>query len=47
VKLAAPDLTFRKISDVEVFGHECERLQGVFRGRLRIVRMQPGSEMIE
>jgi catechol 2,3-dioxygenase-like lactoylglutathione lyase family enzyme len=40
-------LSFKKLSDVEVLGSEYERLQGVFGVRLRIVRMQLGSEVIE
>jgi catechol 2,3-dioxygenase-like lactoylglutathione lyase family enzyme len=40
-------LTFEKISDVEVFGAEHERLQGLFGMRARIVRMKLGDESIE
>src|SRR5438132_2208352 len=40
-------LTFQKVSDVEVFGDEYERLVGVFGARMRIVRMQLGNEFIE
>jgi catechol 2,3-dioxygenase-like lactoylglutathione lyase family enzyme len=40
-------LTFEKISDMEVFGDEYERLVGVFGARMRIVRMQLGTESIE
>jgi catechol 2,3-dioxygenase-like lactoylglutathione lyase family enzyme len=40
-------LTFRKISDVEVLGPEYEQLEGVFGARMRIVRMQLGSEFID
>ena len=40
-------LAFRKISEVEVFGPEYEHLEGVFGARMRIVRMQLGSEVIE
>lgn len=37
-------LTFQKVSDVEVLGEQFEQLEGVFGARLRIVRMQLGSE---
>src|SRR2546428_3207182 len=40
-------LTFRKISDVEVYGDEYERLEGVFGVRMRIVRMQLGNEYLD
>jgi catechol 2,3-dioxygenase-like lactoylglutathione lyase family enzyme len=40
-------LTFKKVSDVEVLGTEYEQLQGLFGVRLRVVRMQLGSELIE
>lgn len=40
-------LSFQKISDVEVLGSEYERLQGIFGVRMRVVRMQLGSEAIE
>jgi catechol 2,3-dioxygenase-like lactoylglutathione lyase family enzyme len=40
-------LSFQTISDVEVDGEEFERLQGLFGVRMRIVRMQLGSESIE
>lgn len=40
-------LAFRKLSDVELFGGEWERLQGLFGLRMRVVRMQLGSEQIE
>jgi len=40
-------LSFKKISDVEVFGAEYEQLQGLFGVRLRIVKMQLGNEIIE
>src|SRR5882724_11960326 len=40
-------LTFRKISDVEVYGDEYERLEGVFGARMRIVRMQLGNEYVD
>jgi catechol 2,3-dioxygenase-like lactoylglutathione lyase family enzyme len=40
-------LSFKKVSDVEVLGTEYEQLQGLFGVRLRIVKMQLGSETIE
>ncbi|MGH9812918.1 MAG: VOC family protein, partial [Candidatus Acidiferrales bacterium] len=40
-------LTFEKVSDVEVWGSDYERLQGVFGLRMRVVRMQLGEEHIE
>ena len=40
-------LSFTKISDVEVYGEEYEKLLDVFGVRLRIVRMQLGDEQIE
>lgn len=40
-------LLFQKVSDVEVLGHEYEQLQGLFGVRLRVVKMQLGSEFIE
>jgi len=40
-------LNFRKVSEVEVYGPEYERLEGVFGARMRIVRMQLGSEFID
>ncbi|PZD75196.1 2-epi-5-epi-valiolone epimerase [Acaryochloris thomasi RCC1774] len=40
-------LSFKSISDVEVFGTEYERLQGVFGLRMRVVKMQLGQETIE
>ena len=40
-------LDFEKISEVEVAGADYERLQGVFGLRMRIARMQLGSETIE
>jgi catechol 2,3-dioxygenase-like lactoylglutathione lyase family enzyme len=41
------ELTFQKVSEVEVFGDEYEQLVGVFGARMRIVRMQLGSQFIE
>ncbi|MBI3781666.1 MAG: VOC family protein [candidate division NC10 bacterium] len=40
-------LTFEKVSDVEVWGEEYERLQGLFGLRMRVVRMRLGYEFIE
>jgi catechol 2,3-dioxygenase-like lactoylglutathione lyase family enzyme len=40
-------LRFEKVSDVEVFGDDYERLQGVFGLRARVVRMKLGDEQIE
>jgi len=40
-------LTFEKVSDVEVWGEEYERLQGIFGVRMRVVRLRLGDEMIE
>ena len=40
-------LNFRKVSEVEVYGPEYEHLEGVFGARMRIVRMQLGSEFID
>ena len=40
-------LSFEKLSDIEVWGSEYERLQGVFGLRMRVVRMKLGDETIE
>lgn len=40
-------LSFEKVSDVEVWGSEYERLQGLFGLRMRVVRMRLGDEFIE
>src|SRR5262249_57399545 len=40
-------LSFEKISDVEVWGEDYERYQGVFGLRMRVVRMRLGAEAIE
>jgi catechol 2,3-dioxygenase-like lactoylglutathione lyase family enzyme len=40
-------LGFEKMSDVEVWGGDYERLQGVFGLRMRVVRMRLGDESIE
>jgi len=40
-------LGFEKVSDVEVWGEDYERLQGLFGLRMRVVRMRLGDEAIE
>ncbi len=40
-------LSFEKVSDIEVYGPDYERLQGLFGLRARIVRMKLGDESIE
>lgn len=40
-------LSFEKISDVEVYGRDYERLQGLFGLRMRVVQMRLGDEIIE
>src|SRR6516225_9580346 len=40
-------LDFVKVSDVEVWGEDYERYQGVFGLRMRVVRMHLGAETIE
>ena len=40
-------LSFEKVSEIELWGSEHERLQGVFGLRMRIARMQLGDELIE
>jgi catechol 2,3-dioxygenase-like lactoylglutathione lyase family enzyme len=40
-------LDFEKVSDVEVWGPDWERLQGVFGLRMRVVRMRLGEETLE
>jgi catechol 2,3-dioxygenase-like lactoylglutathione lyase family enzyme len=40
-------LSFEKVSDVEVYGAEYEKLQGLFGLRMRVVRMKLGDELIE
>ncbi|MGH7835161.1 MAG: VOC family protein [Candidatus Binatia bacterium] len=40
-------LSFEKVSDVDVWGTEYERLQGVFGLRMRVVRLKLGGEMVE
>ena len=40
-------LSFKKISDVEVYGNEYEHLMGMFGLRMRVVRIQLGGEVVE
>jgi catechol 2,3-dioxygenase-like lactoylglutathione lyase family enzyme len=40
-------LTFEKASDVEVYGTDFERLEGLFGVRMRVVRMRLGDETLE
>ena len=40
-------LDFAKVSDVEVWGPDWDRLQGVFGLRMRVVRMRLGDETLE
>lgn len=40
-------LSFEKVSDVEAWGPEYERLQGLFGLRMRVVRMRLGREFVE
>ena len=40
-------LSFEQVSDIEVYGPEYEKLQGVFGARARVVRMKLGEEVIE
>jgi catechol 2,3-dioxygenase-like lactoylglutathione lyase family enzyme len=40
-------LGFEKVSDVEVWGDDWERLQGVFGLRMRVVRLGLGDEAVE
>ena len=40
-------LSFGKISDMELVGNDYEHLEGVFGLRMRVVRMQLGTELIE
>lgn len=47
IEFYAQVLSFKKVSDVEVLGTEYEQVQGLFGVRLRVVRMQLGSEFIE
>jgi catechol 2,3-dioxygenase-like lactoylglutathione lyase family enzyme len=41
------ELTFQKVSDIEVYGEQYEHLEGVFGARMRIVRMQLGNEFLD
>ena len=47
VRFYSEVLNFRPVSDIEVHGRAIDLLQGVFGVRMRIVRMQLGSEVIE
>ena len=40
-------LSFEKITDVEVYGPEYEKLQGLFGLRIRVARLKLGNELIE
>ncbi len=40
-------LPFEKVSDIESFGDDVERLSGVFGARIRTVRLKLGDEVIE
>ncbi len=40
-------LQFEQVSDLQVSGEEWERLQGVFKPRMRIVRLRLGDEALE
>src|SRR5262249_6701057 len=40
-------LPFKKVSDIEVANEQYEHLEGVFGLRMRIVRLQLGSEFLE
>ncbi len=40
-------LPFEKVSDVEVWGEDYERLEGVFGLRMRVARLRLGDEFIE
>jgi catechol 2,3-dioxygenase-like lactoylglutathione lyase family enzyme len=41
------ELTFQKVSDIEVYGEQYEHLEGVFGARMRIVRMRLGDEYLD
>ena len=47
VKFYSEILGFKKVSDMELYGTDYEKLQGIFGLRMRIVRMQLGDEFIE
>ena len=47
VKFYSEVLGFKKVSDMELYGTDYEKLQGIFGLRMRIVRMQLGDEFIE
>lgn len=46
VKFYSEVLSFQKIKEVEVWGEDWEKLQGVFGLRMQIVQMQLGDEII-
>ena len=46
VKFYAEVLSFQKIKEVEVWGEDWEKLQGVFGLRMQIVQMQLADEII-
>lgn len=46
VKFYTEVLSFKKTKDIEVWGEDWEKLQGVFGLRMRIVQMQLGDEII-
>ena len=46
VKFYTEVLSFKKVSETEVWGEDWEKLQGVFGLRMRVVQMQLGEETI-
>lgn len=46
VKFYTEVLSFQKIKDIEVWGEDWEKLQGLFGLRMRVVQMQLGTEII-
>ncbi|MBE9046180.1 VOC family protein [Pleurocapsales cyanobacterium LEGE 10410] len=46
IKFYSEVLSFQKIKDLEVWGEDWEKLQGVFGLRMRVVQMQLGEEVI-
>ncbi|MGL6341061.1 MAG: VOC family protein [Waterburya sp.] len=46
IKFYSEVLSFQKITDIEVWGEDWEKLQAVFGLRMRIVQMQLGEEII-
>lgn len=47
IKFYSGVLGFKKISDVEFYGKDYEKLEGIFGLHIRVVRMQLGDEFIE